>query len=317
MKQILIITGPTGVGKSDFAEYIAAHIPAEIINADVGQLYEPLTIGTAKPAWQKSPIPHHLFDVCRKPEHYTVVAYRAAVEKIIDDVWSRDKLPIIVGGSGFYIKSLFFPPSEKSLSVRDFDYTQCTHQDLWNKLNSIDPVRASAIAYTDRYRVERALSIWQSTGITPSDCAPVYMPIAPAQLMIVTRNRDELYERINKRTEIMLEGEYFLSAMRNWIQEVDDLLDTPWEQYILEKKIIGYDDIVRYLRTPERERSFESLTRVIQQKTRHYAKRQLCFFRMIVRSLVCEPLWSEGNSIMQVNASITDLNSFDLNRIAQ
>ena len=107
---VIIVYGPTGVGKTDFALKIAECLPVEIINMDVGQLYTPLSIGTAKPDMRTVPVAHHGFNVLSEPEHFTVVAYRTLCEQLIKDIWSRGKVPVLVGGSGFYLKSLFFPP---------------------------------------------------------------------------------------------------------------------------------------------------------------------------------------------------------------
>ena len=107
---MLIIYGPTGVGKSDLACTIAEKVPAEIVNADMGQLYTPLSIGTAKPNWQQEPSRHHLFDVMNEPRNCTVIEYRQMLKMVLQDIWSRGKLPIVVGGSGFYVQSIFYPP---------------------------------------------------------------------------------------------------------------------------------------------------------------------------------------------------------------
>src|SRR5579863_9779399 len=107
---MLIVYGPTGVGKTDVALAIAQHIPAEIINMDMGQFYTPLSIGTAKPDWKNSPIPHHLFDIIDTPINYTVAEYRTMLYKTVQEVIGRGNLPILVGGSGFYLHSLLFPP---------------------------------------------------------------------------------------------------------------------------------------------------------------------------------------------------------------
>src|SRR5438105_3757180 len=100
-RHMLIIFGPTGVGKSDLAERIARNMPAEIINMDMGQFYAPLTIGTAKPDWRNACVPHHLFDIVNTPIDFSVVSYRESLIKCLNDVWGRGKIPIVVGGSGF------------------------------------------------------------------------------------------------------------------------------------------------------------------------------------------------------------------------
>jgi tRNA dimethylallyltransferase len=109
---VLIITGPTAVGKTDFALEIARYLPAEIVNADMGQLYTPLAIGTAKPDWKTFTIKHHLFDLIDGPENFTVMRYYQQATATILDIARRGKIAIVVGGSGFYVKSLLFPPRQ-------------------------------------------------------------------------------------------------------------------------------------------------------------------------------------------------------------
>ena len=104
----LIIYGPTGVGKTDLALDLAQHIPIEIINMDMGQFYTPLSIGTAKPDWKNSPVPHHLFDIINEPRNFTVSEYRILFYKKVGEIIERGNLPVVVGGSGFYLHSLLF-----------------------------------------------------------------------------------------------------------------------------------------------------------------------------------------------------------------
>lgn len=117
-RTMIIISGPTAAGKSDFALELAEKIPSEIINMDMGQMYAALSIGTAKPDWQSSSIVHHLFDSIDSPRNYTVVEYRKNVLEILEGIWAKKKLPIVVGGSGFYLKSLFFPPINMLQNVK-------------------------------------------------------------------------------------------------------------------------------------------------------------------------------------------------------
>ena len=110
---VIIIYGPTGVGKTECADYIASRLPIEIINCDMGQFYTPLSIGTAKPDWKAASVPHHLFDVIDTPKLFTVLEYRKRVQAIVHTIWKANKIPIIIGGSSFYISSLFFPPLQQ------------------------------------------------------------------------------------------------------------------------------------------------------------------------------------------------------------
>jgi len=274
--RIVIITGPTGVGKTDLALSLAAKVPAEIINADIGSLYTPLTIGTAKPDWRNHSVPHHLFDIVDEPKNFTVVEFRNKVCSLVRDITTRGHLPIIVGGSGFYINALFYPPKSDGVAQKR-DYQEDTRT-LWNRLYEIDSKRAREIDKNDRYRIERALDIWYELGVLPSKFKPQFDPITDhqtqsgADVFFLTRELADLYEDINKRTHIMLD--------RGWIEEVKKL-SPAWHEFLLKKKIIGYDDIIRYIRGEIGLKS--ELIAIIQKKTRNYAKRQLTFNRMLTK----------------------------------
>lgn len=275
MKKIIIIYGPTAVGKSDFGEQLARHIQGEIINGDVGQFYTPLTIGTAKPDWQNSDIPHHLFDIIDAPKNLTVSEYRAKIQSLIEEIFSSNRTPIIIGGSGFYIKSLFFPPQAASIESKTHHYE--LPENRWQQLFKLDPDRAQNIHPHDFYRINRALDIFFETGKKASDYKPFYQPIAPFIFVNLTRDRADLYNRINERTQIML--------THGWIDEVKQLVDTSWEPFLQEKKLIGYDDIIQYLKEMPVDIDVQNLTDLIAQKTRNYAKRQICFSKMLLREL--------------------------------
>lgn len=266
----IALYGPTAVGKTELSDQLAAELPIEIINMDVGQLYTPLTVGTAKPDWQKSCIPHHMFDVLNEPRDYTVAEYRAAVTPLLEAIWARGKIPVFVGGSGFYLKSLvFFPDTPEGLPATDNSPVGD-----WHTLHAIDPIRAAAIHPNDTYRVQRALAIWQQTGTIPSDNKPLYNPLAPGIIINLGRSRAELYNRINSRThEMMASG---------WIDETKNLLQTPWQSFLYKKKLIGYTDIMNYLIN---DIPLNDTIEAIQQKTRNYAKRQMTFSRMLIKEI--------------------------------
>jgi tRNA dimethylallyltransferase len=271
----VLILGETGVGKTAVSELLGEQLPIEIINGDVGQLYEPLTIGTAKPAWRTSSIPHHLFDICTQPVDYSVVDYRIAVKRLLGDITARNRIPVIVGGSLFYAMSLFFPPTSGTGSDQlPEQLAQLDAVALWHHLKTIDPVRAAALSPHDTYRIQRALAIWYDHGVIPSTQKPAYQPLGQALCFYVTRDRAQLYERINERTVQMLEA--------GWIDEVAGLNES-WHDFLLRKKLIGYPDIVPFLRSGDGD--MQRLTEQIQQKTRRYAKRQGTFWRFLSRML--------------------------------
>ena len=237
---LIILFGPTAVGKTQFADLLAAHLPAEIVNADMGQLYTPLTIGTAKPDWRKSTVPQHLFDIVNEPRLVTVAEYRDRMMVILDAIWARKNIPILVGGSGFYLQSLFFPPEATSdTSPAQEKVAQekfAPEPDRWRQLYEIDPQRALRIHPHDMYRINRALLIFFTTGKKPSAQEPRYQPLASYCFVLLKRDRKELYERIDIRTRAMLQ--------EGWIQETQRLMGTEWQEFLINKKIIGYDDII-------------------------------------------------------------------------
>lgn len=270
--------GPTGVGKTEFAEQLGRTIRIEIINGDMGQLYTPLTIGTAKPDWKNSTIPHHLFDYLDQPRSCSAMEYCSMLSTIMQEIWARNNLPVIVGGSSFYMRSIFFPPHHAvSNGHLPTELTAKDTQSLWHHLMQIDPVRAQHVHPHDRYRIMRALDIWYQHGVLPSEQRPRCQVPAPALVIFLHRDRAELYQRINARVE---------STMRaGWLNEVKNL-SSAWQQFVVDKKIIGYPDIINYLAYSDQEVHYEQLVTTIQQKTRNYAKRQLTFWRSLRRDLL-------------------------------
>lgn len=273
---MLIIYGPTGVGKTDMALAIAADTPAEIINMDMGQFYTPLSIGTAKPDWKNSTVPHHLFDIINTPINYTVSEYRTLLYKTVREVIQRGKLPILVGGSGFYLHSLLFPPQA---AIQDIDISSLysAEANLWDELYAIDPKRAVSIDKADDYRVRRALSIWHATGKLPSSYTPVYKPEMDYMIIFLERDRQELQQRINARVLEMLK--------QGWIAETQALMGTPWQTFVQRKNLIGYSEIFDYVASEKTDGAFAEMVDKISAQTRQYAKRQFTFWRKLEREI--------------------------------
>ncbi len=269
----IVIAGPTGVGKSDFALQLAQQLsfPVELINADMGQLYTPLSLGTAKPDYKHEPVVHHLFDCLDEPRDYTVHEFRQAVVQVMQELWARGVVPLIVGGSSFYVQSLFFPPLAAAEQIHVDD--RSTEQ-LWAELCTYDPERAKQIHPHDRYRIVRALALWHS-GTVPSTQVPVFDPPGNCFFYYLVRERAELYDRINRRVRQMFDA--------GWLEEVQHL-DASWRTFLRRKKLIGYPEIIEYLET--RTLTFEQLVDEISTKTRAYAKRQITFWRMLQKKLV-------------------------------
>lgn len=285
--RLLVIHGPTGVGKSECALSLARTFNGEIVNLDMGQLYTPLSIGTAKPDWRSLDIPHHLFDGIDQPVDCSVMVYRDMVLSVAQKIWKKGALPILVGGSSFYLKSLVFPPAKK-VSVAPAltaelqqNYTAITTKDLWKMLAEIDSARAQAIDQNDRYRIMRALTIWFATGAKPSLHAPLYDPVTDdIHIIFLTRDRADLYERINKRVQVMMQ--------QGWLAEVRALDPETWYPFLMRKGLIGYPELIDYSNAAHDQRAYEDLIDRIAQKTRNYAKRQETFWRSFERQCVAQ-----------------------------
>lgn len=274
---ILIIYGPTGVGKTDIALSIGQHMPVEIINMDVGQFYTPMSIGTAKPDWKNCITPHHLFDIINEPKNFSVAEYRMMLLKKIHEIKMRGNVPIVVGGSSFYLRSIFFPLNDQ---LPNNDIIISAPDNSWQTLYDIDPKRALGIEKTDVYRIERALEIWQKTGCKPTVFTPHYNPPANFLLLSLSRDVPELNKRINERVIEMIKN--------GWIEETKKLLNTSWQPFIETKKIIGYNEIFDYLHSQQDSTAFNHLVTIISNKTRQYAKRQRTFMRKVGREIARE-----------------------------
>ncbi len=274
----VLIIGPTGAGKTAFAYELANRLPAQIINGDLGQFYAPLTWGTAKPDWKNHPVRHFLFDHLDQPVSYNVAQFRDKVSTLITTLHSCHQIPIIVGGSTLYMHSLIFAPiradtsptSKKTFMQEDVSLDK---QD-WYTLQKIDPIRAQQIHPHDTYRIQRALSLWFNESILPSSNAPQFSPLAPTIVVHLMYERNALRPFLRERVKTMLTN--------GWFEEVQSLLETPWEQFWKEKKIIGYDAVANYLRlAPSGVSSYEALIETITQDTVAYAKKQEKYWRML------------------------------------
>jgi tRNA dimethylallyltransferase len=294
--KVFIICGPTATGKSDFAIRLGQQLGnrIEIINADIGSFYRPLTIGTAKPDWQSSVIPHHFFDLFDQPVNWTAPQFRESLQQLIPQIWQRGNTPVIVGGSAFYIQSFFYKNYEMATPAPQLiEKLELQMPDkLWQQLHAIDPDRAQEIDSNDQYRLVRALAIWHTEKQKPSDFKQIFDPLAPFCLITLTRDRDELYEMINERVQQMLAA--------GWIDEVKILsYDPAWVEFLYKKKMIGYNELLAYVQGQYAEHDFDTLVALIAQRTRNYAKRQLTFLKKLQENIKKDSQSFEGIKIVQ------------------
>lgn len=274
-----LVVGPTGIGKTDFAEKLAIEQGGEIINADLGQMYTKLTIGVAKPNWQASPIVQHMFDILDEPVNYTAADWRHALVGIIGKINASGKPVIIVGGSHFYIQSLLFPP--QAMPTIDM-ITSGT----WQQLQTIDPQRAAVINPNDQYRIERALAIYHATGRKPSEFEPIYNPPWPHhwpyQLIVLSRTADDLKHRLAQRYQLMIK--------EGWWQEAQALKGTDWEEFVCKKGFIGYKELMA---AP----NGSCVQEQIVQQTWQYARQQQKFIKALINKLSAQT--SEAEIVLQ------------------
>lgn len=285
-----MLTGPTASGKTSFSYALADHFSCQIINADSRQIYRPLTVGTAKPDLSSVPVPHHLFDLFDTPQPLNVTDYFDHAKRTCDDFSQQGITPLFVGGSMFYLKSLFFRPYDfsqhEAISADEVtDRLKAIPADeRWDKLNEIDPVRAAMLYPQDAYRVDRALKIWLTYGLNPSTTKPSFNPlVANTKVICIKPSLDVLRDRIGKRLAEMLKRSS--QGGMGWIEEVESLLGSPWEQLWQQRGIIGYAEIASWVRGGRNSSDLGAMADLIEQRTYDYARRQLCFWRSFSEQL--------------------------------
>jgi tRNA dimethylallyltransferase len=275
MARTFFIVGPTATGKSELAADVAQEIGAEIINADAFQIYRGLDLLTAKPdAATLAKVPHHLSGTVPLQEEMNAEKFRRAASRVIDEIHSRDKPALVVGGSGLYIKTLThglaaLPEPDPSLRVR---LNKMSLNELRRRLVDLDPETARKIDMQNQRRLVRAVETCLLTGKPVSEQRIQWRSTIPATGIFVFRDRDELYTRINNRVEAMFEN--------GVIEEVR----TAGAMSSTASKMIGLHEIRELLGG---QMSILQCIAAIQQGTRRYAKRQLTWFR---RQTNFEPL---------------------------
>ena len=273
-KRIVMIVGPTAVGKSDLGVYLAQQLHGEVINGDAYQIYRHMDIGTAKiTPKEMQGVPHHLLDIADPTVAYSVAKFKKAATAMIDTVADRQQLPILVGGTGFYLNSLRLnlplggkaPPT----AIRQrWQVALATNGQswLWQQLAQRDPDAAQQIAPANTRRVIRALEVGELTGRRFSD-QPQPEPLFSTLVIGLTTDRTVLYDRINARVDAMMQA---------WLlAEVEQLLKTvPADAQAMQA--IGYKELVPYLHG---QAELANCVALIKQHSRHFAKRQLTYFR--------------------------------------
>ncbi|AOY77171.1 tRNA (adenosine(37)-N6)-dimethylallyltransferase MiaA [Clostridium formicaceticum] len=277
-KKLLILVGPTAVGKTDTSIELAMRLEGEIISADSMQIYKLMNIGTAKPSVEEMQgIPHYLMDIIMPNEDFSVAAFQQKAKAAIEEITNKKKLPIIVGGTGLYVNAIIynmdFTSTVSNWQLRNQlqeEALKYGNEYLHNKLREIDPEAAERIHKNNVKRVIRAIEVFHESGEKIGNFREdVQFNDAYNFILIgLTRDREELYTRINHRVDIMMK--------EGLVQEVRNLLEMGYPEDLVAFKGLGYKEVIHYLKG---NASLQETVDIIKRDTRRYAKRQLTWFR--------------------------------------
>lgn len=278
MRKIIVIVGPTAVGKTDLSIALAERLGTEIISADSVQIYKGLNIGSAKPTIEEMKgIPHHLIDCVPANEPFSVSDYALHAKAEIEKLFERGKIPIIVGGTGLYVNSLLYDMNfgdscadevfrAEMEALAESEGNIAVHA----KLAQVDPEAAERIHCNNLKRVIRALEINHVTGKPFANFATAPKLTKDYEVLLIglTRSRENLYERINLRVELMIKS--------GLVEEVKNLYNLGINDSCQSMQGIGYKEVLAYLMG---RYSYDEMINVIQQGSRNYAKRQMTWFK--------------------------------------
>ncbi|WMJ88266.1 tRNA (adenosine(37)-N6)-dimethylallyltransferase MiaA [Anaerocolumna sp. MB42-C2] len=278
-KPLIILTGPTAVGKTELSIQLAKAIDGEIISADSMQVYKDMDIGTAKITINEMQgIKHYLIDELEPEEEFNVVKFKELTVKYMNEIYSKGKIPIIVGGTGFYIQAVLYgidfkDNGEDTIYRKQLKelYVKEGAASLHQKLDEVDPGSAKAIHPNNVKRVIRALEYYYQTGSRISEHNEEQRQNeSPYNFCYIVLNneREIVYERINKRVDLMIEN--------GLVKEVESLLDKGCTKDMVSMQGLGYKEIISYL---EGKFSLEDAVYTLKRDTRHFAKRQLTWFK--------------------------------------
>ncbi len=286
MKKILVICGATASGKTKLAVDCALILNSEVISADSQLIYKELNIGTAKPLKEEMRgVKHHMIDIVEPTDRFSVSDYEKSALPIVEKLISESKIPVICGGTGFYINSLLFDLSYGKTAADEevrLKYTlffeKYGKQALYEKLREVDPVTAEKLHPNDIKRLIRALEIYELSGKRKSEQNDGFLPRFDYTAVAIDYPRDELYDRINKRVDNMFDD--------GLINEVKGLLSRGIDENYQCMQAIGYKEVVSGLKNGDLQ---STMSDIIKLNTRHYAKRQLTFFKKLPNLVWLKP----------------------------
>ncbi len=304
--KVIVICGPTGAGKTALSIELAKRINGEIVSSDSMQIYKDMDIGTAKPTKEETKdIKHYLIDFVAPDQRYSVAEFKKDAENAIEEILAKGKTPIIVGGTGLYVDSLIYGIEYKDIEL-DENYRNELEEiakkqgleKLYEQAQKIDPEAMKKISPNDKKRIIRVLEIYKATGKnkTEQEIESRKNEVKyDYKVFAINMDREKLYDRINKRVDIMLE--------QGLIQEVQSLVKK-YNEFPTAMQGLGYKEVVQYLKN---EISYDEMVDKIKMETRRYAKRQITWFKKNKQTI-----WIDGQKDLQENIDLI-INTCNLN----
>ena len=296
--KVIAICGPTASGKTALSIELAKKINGEIISCDSMQIYKYMNIGTAKPDTQEMQgIKHYLLDIVEPNERYSVADYKRDAKKAIKEIIEKGKVPIIVGGTGLYLDSLIYEIEYQNIEF-DEEYRKKLEKQveeigletLYEEAKKIDPEAIEKISSNDKKRILRILEIYHATGKNKTEQEKESRKKEVEydyRVFAINWDREVLYDRINKRVDIMIE--------QGLIEEVKEILKK-YDEFPTAMQGLGYKEVVQYLKG---EYTKEEMIEKLKMETRRYAKRQLTWLRKNKQTI-----WLDGENGIQNNMKI-------------
>lgn len=296
--KVIVICGPTASGKTKLSIEVAKKVNGEIVSADSMQIYKDMDIGTAKPtAEEMQGIKHYLLDFVSPDKRYSVAEYKKDAISAIDEIIEKGKVPIVVGGTGLYVNSLIYGIEYPDIKI-DIEYRNKLDEiaqdegldKLYEMAKNIDPEAIKNISKNDKKRICRILEIYNSTGMTKTQQEIESRKNEPKYdylIFGINIDREKLYDRINKRVDIMMED--------GLVDEVKNIM-AKYDEFPTAMQGLGYKEVVEYLKD---EITKENMIEKIKMETRRYAKRQITWFKK------CENIkWIDGLDDIQNNIEV-------------
>ena len=296
--KVIVICGPTASGKTSLSVELAKKCNGEIISADSMQIYKDMNIGTAKVTQEEMQgIKHYMIDIVYPTERYSVAEFKVQAEKTIEEILKKGKTPIIAGGTGLYVNSLIYNIQYNDIKI-DEEYRKYLEervkkeglQSLYEEAKKIDFEAMKSISKNDQKRILRVLEMYHQTGKTKTELEKESRKEEVKydyKVYAINWEREELYKRINKRVDIMIE--------QGLIKEVENILKK-YNKFPTAMQGLGYKEVVEYL---DKKITKEEMIEKIKMETRRYAKRQITWFKKIENVK-----WIQGNETISNNINL-------------